>query len=233
MRIQRFFGNFDFSLKTIAVEKGDFYNQIKNVLRLKPGDDIILCDGKENEAECKISSIEDKKISLEIYRILKNKNEPQIKVTAHCSILKRENFELVVQKLTELGVFKIIPIISKNTVKQGIKKERLETIIREAAEQSGRGIIPELGDPAGFKEALESAQKNGPIVFFDSSGEESLRFPDGQTISVFIGPEGGWDKSELDLSKEIGVKIFSLGKLTLRAETAAIAGTFAVLNTKN
>jgi 16S rRNA (uracil1498-N3)-methyltransferase len=233
MKIQRFFGNFDFSQKNITVEDDGFYNQIKNVLRLKAGGKIILCDGKANDAECTISSIGDKGVLLKVDEVFRNENESQLKLTAYCSILKRENFELIAQKLTELGVFKIVPIICKNTIKQSLKKERLEVIIREAAEQSGRGIIPELSEAKDFKEVVKSAKKNGPVIIFDLSGEEDNLSNNTQNISMFIGPEGGWDKSEIDFAKKNELKIFSLGKLTLRAETAAIVGSFLALNIKN
>ncbi len=233
MKIQRFFGNFDFSQKTIVVEGVVFYNQIKNVLRLKPGDKIVLCDGKENDAECTIFSIEDKRINLKIDRVFKNENESETELMVYCSILKRENFELVVQKLTELGVFKIVPIICKNTVKQGIKKGRLEARSKEAAEQSGRGIVPKLSETETFTEAIKSAKKSDSAIIFDSSGGKAGLIADVKNISIFIGPEGGWDESEIDFAKKNGLEVFSLGKLTLRAETAAITASFLALNIKN
>ncbi len=229
MKIQRFFFGFDIGIQNVVISDADFYNQIKNVLRLKSGDKIILCDGKSNEAECVINSIENKKVNLEIINVHQNKNEPKIKLSVYCSVLKRENFELVCQKLTELGVYKIIPLICENTVKQGIKIERLRSIVKEAAEQSQRGVIPQLFLPQKLSDAIEIAQKDGPIFIFDRSGTaEKIHLEDGD-ISIFIGPEGGWDKSEIDLFKKNKAEIFSLGKLNFRAETAAITGAFATI----
>ncbi len=228
MKTQRFFLDFDIHSDNISVSNDDFYNQIKNVLRLKPGDRIILCDGKLNEAECLINSVENKKINLKVINVYKNENERKTKLSVYCSVLKRENFELVCQKLTELGVDEIIPLICENTIKQGIKIERLKSIIKEASEQSQRGIVPKLFLPQKLSDAVEIARKNGPVIVFDKSGF-SKKILSEKNISIFIGPEGGWSNSEIDLFKKTKTQIFSLGELTFRAETAAIVASFVVL----
>ena len=139
MAIQRFFGNFDFSEKEIGkkieISDKNIIHQIKNVLRLKIGDEIVLCDGKSNEAVSKIIDspivrfAEDSakrsgnkdSLSLEIVKVFKNNNESEKDIILYCSILKKENFELVVQKAVEIGVKEIIPIITKRTVKLNLK----------------------------------------------------------------------------------------------------------------
>lgn len=231
MRLNRFFGNFNLKQGEILVADKEFYNQIKNVLRLKIGDKIVLCDGKMDEADGIILSIEKNSIVLKISGLRVNTNEPKINVLVYCSVLKRENFELVAQKVTEIGARAIIPLITKHTVKQNINPERIKAIIREAAEQSGRGIIPELMPAISFENAVNSVSEGCEKILFDISGE-SLESISNKTkgVAIFIGPEGGWNDSEVKLAKDNGFVVVSLGKLVLRGETAAIVSAFKIIN---
>lgn len=233
MRLNRFFGNFEFLGKTIRIADAEILNQLKNVLRLKSGAEIILCDGKMNEALCMIADFGKDFIDLNILEINKNKSEPEKEIILYCSILKKENFELVVQKAVEIGVKKIVPIISAHTVKLGIKPDRLEKIIREASEQSGRGILPVLSEVLDFEKAVSGAKTNDFNLFFDASGKdfsEMKLLPENNKIGIFIGPEGGWSEEEIELAKKSGFQIASLGKLVLRAETAAIVASYLIYN---
>jgi 16S rRNA (uracil1498-N3)-methyltransferase len=233
MRLNRFIGAFDLSQNEIFVEDKEFYNQIKNVLRLAVGSKIILCDGKNNQAEGKIIAVADKGIRIGLSGMEKNLTEPEFRLTIYCSILKRENFELVAQKVTEIGARKIVPIITAHTIKQEIKTDRIKLIIKEAAEQSGRGILMELSGPISFKEAVREAENEEIKIIFDKSGEKFNSISDNVSgASIFIGPEGGWDESELKLAKENGFRFYSLGGLTLRGETAAIVASYLVLHGK-
>lgn len=228
MRIHRFIGNFNFNKNKLSISDAGFYNQIKNVLRLKIGEHIVLCDGALNEALVKIMGIGKNTIDVEVAERMKNKNEPTRRVTLYCSILKRENFELVVQKATELGVAQIIPLICRRTVKLDFRKERLEKVIKEAAEQSGRGMLPVLHEPLKFEEALMQT-KDTLNLFFDSSGigiENWKLKIKNYARGVWVGPEGGWDESELEKAKTAKLAVVSLGALTLRAETAAIVASY-------
>ncbi len=234
MKTHRFFADFQLDKKQIRLTDKELLNQFKNVLRLKTGDKIMLADGRLNEAEAQIKSISKDFVEIEIIKISKNENEPAVHVILHVSILKKENFEWVVQKATEIGIKEIAPIVSKRTVKLSLRQDRLEKIIKEAAEQSGRGIVPVLREPLGFKKALEYAKQNDDNLFFDSSGviihDSKFMIHDSRRIGAWIGPEGGWDEEELRLAKENGFKIVSLGKLTLRAETAAVIASYLVLH---
>ena len=128
---------------------------------------MILCDGKLDEAVAKILLLAKDKAELEILEIIKNKNEPENYVILYCPILKKENFEIAVQKAVEVGVKEIVPIITARTVKFGLNKERLEKIIKEAAEQSGRGILPNLNEAIDFDKAIiEAKNKNEVNLFF-------------------------------------------------------------------
>jgi 16S rRNA (uracil1498-N3)-methyltransferase len=149
-----------------------------------------------------------------------------VQVILYCSIIKRENFELMAQKATEVGVKEIVPLLSSRTIKLNIKSERVEKIIKEASEQSGRGKVPELHPPMTFKDALEHAKSNDLNLFFDPSGKIFSPLTQEKKIGVFIGPEGGWDEDEIGLARAQNFQIVSLGKLVLRAETAAIVASF-------
>ncbi len=235
MRLHYFIGDFNFSEKNIKIIEPDLVNQFRNVLRFKVGDKIILGDGKMNEVLAEIAEIKKEFIDVKILEVRLNKNEPRKEIILYCAILKRENFELACQKATEIGVGKIVPIICQRTIKFGLKEERLKKIIQEAAEQSGRGIIPELGQIISFEKAIEQAKNNNFNLLFDVSGSElvktKLELAAAKKIGIFIGPEGGWEEKEIEIAKnEKKFKVSSLGKLTLRAETAAIIGTYIAIH---
>ncbi|MBI2064795.1 MAG: 16S rRNA (uracil(1498)-N(3))-methyltransferase [Candidatus Yanofskybacteria bacterium] len=233
MKTHRFIGNFNIKPGDLRIGDPELFNQIKSVLKLKIGEKIILGDGRMNEGLAEIKELGRDFIGVEIGGINTNINEPSRHIILCCSILKRENFELVVQKATEAGVKEIIPIITERTVKLNIRPDRLEKIIKEAAEQSGRGIVPILRDPVNFVDATGGVNRNGINIIFDMSGEifgnwklEIGNYP----LGVWIGPEGGWTDKELERARVENFKIFNLGKLTLRAETAAIIGTYLIVH---
>ncbi len=233
MRLHRFFGNFDFGSGKISVSDAELVGQWRDVLRLIAGDEIILCDGNGNDARARIISLGKHSAEVEILGVSKNKNEPERAVTLYLSILKGEHFELAAEKATELGVLRIVPIIAERTVKSNLRTDRIRKIIREAAEQSGRGVVPELGESVPLKGALLEAAKNNDANFFFHLGGEEIKTFAGEkfgSAGIFIGPEGGWTESEVALAKQSECTITSLGKLILRAETAAIAATYSVLN---
>lgn len=233
MKLHRFFGNFDFTSATVRISDKALVNQIKNVLRLKEGGSLVLCDNKNNETIYHIVKIDGQHIECEITKVVKNANEPARHIILSCSLLKRENFELVIQKATEIGVREIVPVLCERTIKLNFKKERLEKIAREAAEQSGRGIIPRIHEIQNFSDALQSAKSNAINIIFEplSPFYKPVDIEDGSHIGVFIGPEGGWSEDELSLAYSLAetqknFMIASLGKLTLRAETAAIISSY-------
>lgn len=224
MRLHRFIGNFDFSNAELCISDVDLVSQIKNVLRLSVGHVLILSDGQGNEAEATIISLNKKEAVVNLTKKYKNENVPKKEVTLFCAILKKENFELVAQKATEIGVARIVPVISERTVKQNVDMKRVKKIIKEASEQSGRGAVPLLHDVLSFQEALSYAKTLGTSAIFDSSGEAMTSKLSPKCL--FIGPEGGWSKTEIDMAKEKGLEVKSLGSLTLRAETAAIVASY-------
>lgn len=242
MRLHRFIGNFDFSQDRFKIFDAEILNQAKNVLRLKKGNSIILADGKLNEAVVRIIEFDKKSLEVEILERNVNKNEPERRGILYCSILKRENFEWVVQKATEVGIKEIVPVISGRTIKLGLKKERLEKIIKEAAEQSGRGELPILREAIKFSEALENARQNDLNLFFEIGAElldpAELREMKSKKIGIFIGSEGGWSPEEVETiagltQEDKNFKLRGLGSLTLRAETAAVTASWFVAQANN
>ena len=147
---------------------------------------------------------------------------PDREVVLYQSLIKKDKMEWVVEKATELGVSKIIPIISERSEKKGLNLERARRIAIEASEQCGRADVPVLGSIMGLEECIMGAE--GEKIVFDITGEpfSSSVIHNIYPISLFVGPEGGWTEKEIEIFKESNAKIFSLGKLTLRAETAAI-----------
>lgn len=226
MRLYRFFVKFKIDGDRVVVEDVNFVNQIRNVLRMELGNNILLCDeGVDILSELK--SFDGDKVVLKKIKESKNDNEPAKKITLYCSILKHDNFEVVAQKAVEVGVTKIVPIVSSRTVKTNVRLDRLEKIIKEAAEQSGRAIIPVVHDVMTFEEALVAAKLNDANIIFDVSSHDLPDESDyGINLGIFIGPEGGWAEGEVEKARTSDFKIFSLGKLVLRAETAAIIATY-------
>jgi 16S rRNA (uracil1498-N3)-methyltransferase len=236
MKIHRFIGQFEFNNKKVVINDEKIINHIKNVLKLKIGEKIILENGNLDEKLVEIRKINKDSIECEIISETENKNESETYGILYCAVLKKENFELVVQKATECGIKEIIPIISKRTIKLNLNYDRLQKIAKEAAEQSGRGIIPEIKGITSFEDAIERGKNIGNNFFCDSSGSKltNLKLTNLQTIGVWIGPEGGWDETEINIAKENNkqnnFKIVSLGKTTLRAETAAIIASYLISN---
>ena len=226
MKIHRFIGDFSVTATTITITTPELVHQMNRVLKLTPGETIILSDGHGTDTEAVITEITKKNVLVRIISQQKNPNEPTKQVTLYLAILKRDNFELSVQKAVEVGVSKIVPIVTERTVKSGLNMQRLETIIREAAEQSGRGIVPTLGDTLTFSQAVTQCKPKETILF-DLSGKETSYT---KITSLFIGPEGGFAPAEVALAHKHGVAIGSLGALTLRGETAAIIGSYKLVH---
>jgi 16S rRNA (uracil1498-N3)-methyltransferase len=226
MKIHRFIDNFDLSKNEIEIT-GKIAHQIVKVLKLKAGEKVELSDGKGVVAFGKIKKIEKSNVTVEKEKIIKE--EENKKIVLYCAILKKENFELVVQKTTECGISKVVPIISARTIKTGLNLERLQKIAKEASEQSGRSTVPEISEPIAFTKAIEIVE--GKSVLFDISGSKFTSNYNLETKNLFIGPEGGWTEEEIKRARNISsFKICSLGKITLRAETAAIISTYLISN---
>jgi 16S rRNA (uracil1498-N3)-methyltransferase len=230
MHLHRFIYNFDLTKKQVLITDKNIISQIKKVLRLKTGKEIILVNGFGVEAQVKILNFNNRMILGKILGVLEINREPQKEVNLYISILKRENFELVCQKATELGIKNIIPMITEHTIKLNFKKDRILKIIKEAAEQSGRGILPNLLDIKKFNEAILEIKKDNLNILFDPSGENFKNklklISENEKINIFIGPEGGWSIEEIKFAKQNNFEIIKLSNLIFRAETAAQIASF-------
>lgn len=234
MKLHRFIGDFDFSKKPFRITDEPILNQMKNVLRLKAGDSVILVDKNLNESVAEIREFKKGSVELEIASVMKNEKEAELAVSLYCAVLKRENFELVVQKATEAGAREIIPIITHRTIKLALRGDRLVKIAKEAAEQSGRGTVPDIGEIISFEEALKRAKYHDANLFFQPGtplfSQDRLHNSGAKSASVFIGPEGGWEESEIEAARRHDLKVVGLGGLTLRSETAAIIAVWVTAN---
>ena len=235
MKIHRFIEDYDFTQPRITITDSDVVRQIKNVLKLKKGELVILCNGRMEEAQARIVAVGLGGVEVEVIKLQRNMGEPQIETILFCAILKKENFDLVVQKATEVGVTEIFPVVSLRTVKTGVNRDRLERIAREAAEQCGRGIVPLIHEEVDFKEALRIAAPNHANYFFELGAplfdKGVLKMKGVNRVGVFIGTEGGWDESEVELARKNYFHLASLGPLTMRAETAAVIATYLITST--
>lgn len=214
----------------------DQARQLRTVLRLRPGAGITLFDGSGAEASATLTRVEASSAACEIGCITWPQREPSLKLSVALALLKPSAFELAVQKLTELGVARIVPLTAERAVVSyrdardwERRAVRLERIVREAAEQSERVTLPELVAPIGLPELLEMQ----PVIVLveRSAAAPSLAAivtPNGAAVA--IGPEGGWSPTERALLAEHGTSLASLGSLILRAETAAIVAAAIVLN---
>jgi 16S rRNA (uracil1498-N3)-methyltransferase len=227
--------------KTIIITGTDV-NHIKNVLRLKPDDEISISNGVDGrDYRCGIISITDTEVLCELRFIKEDGVELPSKVYLFQGLPKGDKMELIVQKMVELGVYEIIPVSMKRCVmklddkKAKNKITRWQGISEAAAKQSKRAVVPEIKSLMTYKEALEYA-KTMDVRLVPYEMEETLDFAGGmkatkdiigslnggEKIAVFIGPEGGFDEGEINLAIELGMKPITLGKRILRTETAGM-----------
>ncbi|MCL4406205.1 MAG: 16S rRNA (uracil(1498)-N(3))-methyltransferase [Patescibacteria group bacterium] len=231
MKQHRFIGNFAPEGGYLELRDEELVNQIKNVLKLKPGEEVVFGDGEGSEFTGTLKSFHPRFISFAAGERRQNTNDPAVKVVLYCALLKKENFEWVAEKATEVGARAIFPIISDRTVKLNLNIGRLRKIVKEAAEQSGRGFLPEVSEIIGFDEAMEQARDNELNIFFDPKGQtfekpQWFSMYGDKRVGVFIGPEGGWTDREFAAAAENDYQIASLGNLVLRAETAAVISVY-------
>lgn len=196
---------------TFTVDNIDQIHQWKKVFRMKTGEKAIFFDGSGYEFLCEFINLD--KDFAEI-KVLEKTERPSLKpLTLAISIPKKDNFELIIEKATELGVTTIIPLISERTEKKNVNMDRARKIALEASEQSGRVTVPEIYEPV----VLQNFNLAGVVL--DPRGEKREITED----VLFIGPEGGWSEKEIEYFKSKNLPIVSLGGQVLRVETAAIA----------
>lgn len=221
---------------------GSDVNHIKNVLRMREGGELTVCDGTGMEYSCTIEAFADGEVYLNILKKAKAQTELATRLVLYQGLPKKDKMELIIQKAVELGAAEIVPVMTKRCIvkleddkKEAKKLERWQAIAESAAKQSGRAVIPTVTRVMSYKEALKRAAGAGMgiIPYECAEGMKSLKnaaiqAAEQPTVSVFIGPEGGFEEAEVELAKENGVVPVSLGKRILRTETAGFT-TLAIL----
>ena len=218
---------------------GEDVKHITKVLRLRVGEELEVCDKCGTDYRCVISSFGDGEVVAEIKESMKNSAEPPVEVTLYQGMPKSDKMDYIIQKCVELGISRIVPVITKRTVsvpKDAEKKTaRWQKIAEEAAKQCGRGAIPTVEVAIDFKEAMrrfaEDNAKN--LMPYECERENSLKTvlkeTDGSKFNIFIGPEGGFDEKEVELAKGSGAKVVTLGPRIMRTETAPLAVVSAIM----
>ena len=218
---------------------GEDVNHIVNVLRLTNDDEISICNKDNNITyKSKIVKIEKSEVTCKIEEILENNTESNINVTIFQGLPKADKMEYIIQKTTELGVKEIVPVMMKRSIvkldgKDADKKiERWQKIAEVASKQSGRDAIPSIGKILKVQELANKVSAYDMfIIAYEKENDvtlkqmlKSIKIKENEKlkIGVLIGPEGGIDETEIDLLKENGAKIITLGKRILRTETAPI-----------
>lgn len=232
MRLHRFIGPFDFRFSPQVITDDRIVYQVRQVLRLNPREKLILVDGKGKEAVGVIRAYQKKGLVVDIETVTDHpeNNRP---VTLYCALLKKDNFELVVQKATEVGISTIVPVVTAHTIKKGIRPIRLYTIAVEAAEQCGRQTVPTIIEPhmfAAIWSRMTEYKETSLFCDYDGKPWQDSSIPKQHPIAIIIGPEGGWNEQEKDLARQHNATMLTLGATVLRAETAAIIASYLAVN---
>ncbi len=230
-----------FSEKPLAdsflIENSDAVH-ISRSLRMKIGDEITLCHAGVDYF-CEITSIDEKTVSGKVVKSAESKSEPSVKLTIFQAYPKQDKLELIIQKTTELGVFSVVPFISKRCVSRPDKKdfskklERFSKISAEAAKQSGRGIIPEILAPQTIDECIKRLENYDLVLIcYENEGGKlaEIDFSAYKNIAVIIGSEGGFEREEVEKFVSAGATKIWLGERILRCETCPISITAIIMN---
>ena len=237
--LPRFFVNKDQISETSVTITGDDVKHIKKVLRLRAGEKIDVCNGCGTDYKCEIREISEGAVVAEVLEASENTSESPIKVRVFQGMPKSDKMDYIIQKCVELGVYEIIPVIAKRSVSipKDVEKKtvRWQRIADEAAKQCGRGYLPKVWPAISFSDAMKSVNPEEELVLMpyecerENSLKAALKDTDKKTVSVFIGPEGGFDDSEVSLAEKCGAKTVTLGPRILRTETAPLAVCSAIM----
>ena len=223
---------------------GSDVNHIANVLRMKQGEELWISDGGKNEYRCTIEDFLSDEVLLHIIYSQEPDYELPSRIYLFQGLPKADKMELIIQKAVELGAARVVPVASRRCVvkldqkKAESKRKRWQAIAESAAKQSGRAVIPEIGQVVSFREALKDAEcLDVRLIPYECADElltkegqtpmEQTRgllaeIQKGQSVGIFIGPEGGLEKEEVAAAMEAGTRPVTLGKRILRTETAGL-----------
>ena len=214
--------------------------QHAKVLRLKNGEEVLVCDGQGLECLCVVSDVSPDRFSLVVKKRQESESEAAVRVSVYMAFPKGDKLEHVIQKATELGAYEIVAFPSSRCVsrpdEKSLKKklERWQKIAASAAEQSGRGRVPQVLTVPSYKAALErAAQADKALMFYENERATTLRMAlqsgDYKSVSLLTGPEGGFAPEEIRQAQEAGLKICTLGTRILRCETAPLCALSALM----
>ncbi len=221
--------------KSVHITGGDV-NHIRNVLRMRPGEQITVSGGEDGkEYRCEIEKIEEDCVTAKIMWVEESGAELPSRVCLFQGLPKGDKMELIIQKAVELGAAEIVPMATKRAVvrldakKEETKRKRWNAISESAAKQSKRGIVPEVTRVMNFAEAVEYAKQFDKKLIPYELAEDMERTREliagiepGESVAVFIGPEGGFDEQEIELARAAGIQPLTLGRRILRTETAGM-----------
>jgi 16S rRNA (uracil1498-N3)-methyltransferase len=221
---------------TIYIENSDV-NHIRNVLRLETGDWLVACDGQGTDYVSRIRSVSPERVELSVEKIQETGTELDTRITLFQGIPKKDKMELIIQKAVELGAYEIVPVMMKRCVvrldgdkKAQKKQERWQMIAEAAAKQCDRGIIPRVHAPVTMEQAFDMAtslEYNMIPYELQDGMEDSRKIVEEactkSSVGIFIGPEGGLEKQEVEQAVTFGAHPITLGKRILRTETAGMA----------
>ena len=209
------------------------------VLRLRPGEDMIICDGKGTDYKCRLVKAGKEQVEAEVIEVVPCPAEPTVQVTVLCGLPKGDRTDYIIQKCVEAGASEIMFFQSDRCVakpdKPEKKLERWQRIAEEAAKQSGRGIIPQVSWAGEYADALNVAnQKELGLFMYETGEREALNTvleanSDVKTAAIVTGPEGGFAPFEADLARIVGLHICSMGERILRCETAPVVAVSALM----
>ncbi len=214
--------------------------QHAKVLRLKVGEEVLVCDGEGLECRCAVDSLTNSEVRVRVLEKRTCTTEASVRVSVYMAFPKADKLEHVIQKATELGAWEIVAFPSARCIskpdEKGLKKklERWQKIAASAAEQSGRGVIPQVAVLPSLTAALErAAQADKAIMFYENEHAVTLRMAleagSFRTVSLLTGPEGGLEEREVEQARKAGLQVCTLGSRILRCETAPLCALSAVM----
>ena len=235
--MRRFFSDSVTNDNGLVTLTGDEARHVAVVLRMRPGDELLLIDGKGTEYLSRIESVSDNEAVLNVVESRSSSAEPSVNVTLFQCLPKQGKMELIIQKCVELGIHEIVPTVSRRCVvkidgKDG-KLVRWNKVAQEASKQCGRAFIPEVKPPVKFS-SVDLTHFDAVLLAYENEDVTTLkaalnRSKDARPIAVFIGPEGGFESSEAEELIKKGAVSVSLGKRILRTETAGIAALAQIM----
>lgn len=219
---------------------GEDGRHIAKSLRMKQGENLTLCSPSGTVHNCVVEKVEGDFVGVRILSSEQSEAEPSVKVTLYQALPKGDKMEFIIQKAVEIGVTEIVPVISSRCVSRPDQKSlskkllRWQKIAKQAAMQSGRGIVPKVKDAVPFEKGVENA-KGEKVIFYELGGESvrDILSDKQKEISIFIGSEGGFSGDEVDLVLKNGGRKATLGKRILRAETAPLVALSVIMYETN